>query len=246
MQDLHPNRVDDLLNTITEARRSLSTWQDKQTEALIRLDSFTYDIQQLEEEKRKINAQNLELKREIENNQKIHESQVGEITDQMQVLKLENETLQNEVIKKEQAFELAQNEIESLKKNRAQLIEQHLEREKQASLDLEVKFSNQILEQRAQIETMNIQNRELASQKEALEIRTDRLEYELSQLRSRLMTVLNVDEPSSAFEAAKAQHSATASKREKQPELSMQDVIKIRSPDAEPTTVEDYLKRFGY
>ena len=50
-----PNeRIETLLNTIEEARKSLQNWNDQRASALISLDSFAYDLQLVEKEKQSI------------------------------------------------------------------------------------------------------------------------------------------------------------------------------------------------
>ena len=80
-------RLNDLVNSISEARRSLQNWQDQKTEALIRLDAFTYDVQKIEDDRLRIVERHEALLRESETHYAIYQKQIGELSDQLQILK---------------------------------------------------------------------------------------------------------------------------------------------------------------
>jgi chromosome segregation ATPase len=258
MQDssLNQNRLDDLINTISEAKRSLNNWQDKRTEALIRLDSFTYDIQMIGEEKKR-NADALtELKNEIQSQAKVYQSHVSDLTDEMQLLKLENENLRNEVLDKNLNIESMIKEIENQRLMREQQAKLSSERLQEVRMEAESKAEQMIEEYKTQNDFLNVKVVEMARLKAETEMRAERLEREIVQIRSHMLNVLEVNQSgfnekkkpvaNPAAQAAPVYNSDGSLKTTPATEVSMQEVKKLRAVEIEPDSVEDYLKRLGY
>ena len=251
MQDsnLNQNRLDDLINTISEAKKSLNNWQDRRTEALIRLDSFTYDIQQIGEEKKRSNHAIEELKQEIQAQAKVYQSHVSDLTDQMQLLKLENENLRNEVLDKNLSLDSMVKEIENQRLIRDQQTKLNSEKMSELRGEMEVRAEQQIEEYKRQNEFLNVKVVDLARTKAELEMRSERLEREISQIRSHMLNVLEVNQ--NGFQEKKkpetiAMNSDGTLRTTPATDLSMQEVKKLRAVEIEPDSVEDYLKRLGY
>ncbi|MBS1958817.1 MAG: hypothetical protein JST80_05020 [Bdellovibrionales bacterium] len=208
-QDLKTNRIEELLGTITDARKSLQDWQDKRTEALIQLDALSYDLRKIEEEKKR-NAELIEaLKNEIEDRAKVYQSHVESITDQMQMLKVEKEEAE---IKLNEAIDRLQTSLDNSELERNRLTESSKERENEIvstwerrlaeqRTDFEIKISDQFNRNRNQVEELNNEINILLEKIEILkaqnaesEIRADRNDRELSVIRSQMMNVLKVTE----------------------------------------------------
>ena len=247
---LNQNRLDDLIHTISEAKRSLNNWQDKRTEALIRLDSFTYDIQMLGEEKKRTNDIIADLKQENLAQVKVYQSHVSDLTDQMQLLKLENENLKNEVLDKQLTNESLLKEIESQHLIREHQAKLNVEKMNELRMDSEAKTENQINEFKAQNDFLNVKLTEMARLKAEVEMRAERLEREIVQIRSHMLNVLEVnqngnwDPKSTEAKRSDLRHSGPEVKEVK--EMSAAEMRNLRAVVDEPSTVVEYLKRLGY
>ena len=279
MQDsnLNQSRLDDLINTISEAKRSLNNWQDRRTEALIRLDAFTYDIQRIGEEKKKSVEAIAELKNEIAAQAKIYQSHVNDLTDDMQLLKLENENLRNEVLERNLSIDAMAKEVENQSLIREQQINIGVAKLNEVRAEMEARISEvrnetearadqEIQEYHSQNEFLNAKVVEMARQKSEIEMRAERLEREIVQIRSHMLNVLEVNQ-TGLGSGNKAKYETSASKPRgfteaplpaaydsQQPgskptpgtEISMADVKKLRAVEIEPDSVDEYLKRLGY
>ena len=202
---LKPHRLDDLLSTITEARKSLQDWQDKRTEALIQLDALSYDIRQIEEEKSRSADLITALKNEIEDRAKVYQSHVESVTDQMQMLKVEKEDAE---LKLNEAIQRLQKQLDEseLARNRqaereAEIISDWDRRLNEQKTDYEIRFADQHNRHRQQVEDLNLEINTLLEKIETLkaqvaeaEIRGDRNDRELQVIRSQMMNVLKVSE----------------------------------------------------
>jgi chromosome segregation ATPase len=251
MQDtnLNQNRLDDLISTISEAKRSLNNWQDKRTEALIRLDSFTYDIQQIGEEKKRNADAITELKTEILSQAKVYQSHVSDLTDQMQLLKLENENLRNEVLDKNLNIEAMSKEIDNQRLMREQAAKLNSAKLEETRVESDLKATKQIEEYKSQNEFLNVKIVEIARLKAEIEMKADRLEREIMQIRSHMLNVLEVNQ--SGFNEKKkpetvAMNSDGTLRTTPATDMSMTEVKRLRAVEIEPDSVEDYLKRLGY
>ncbi len=255
-QNLNVNtaRLDDLVNTISEARRSLQNWQDKRTEALIRLDAFAYDVQKIEEERARTELKILELKQDANGQAKIYQSHVSELTDQMQLLKLETENLRNEILDKNLVIESLHKEIESQKVLRGQLVQQHAQKQNDLRAELEVKFSNQIWDLKMKNEGVAAQLLESSERRAEAETKVEKLERELTQIRSHMMGILQSN-PAQGFESTIAASSkkapvekASVSKKTESETQTIQSIAEqgLHLNSNEAPSVDDYLKRLGY
>jgi chromosome segregation ATPase len=253
MQDsnLNTTRLDDLISTISEAKKSLNNWQDKRTEALIRLDSFTYDIQMIEEEKKRSSQAMIELKKEIQGQAKVFQSHVSDLTDQMQLLKLENENLRNEVLDKNITVETLTKEIENQQLLREHQAKLSAEKLNETRTELDAKANQKIEEYKSQHDLVNVKLVELARSKAEAEMRAERLEREIVQIRSHMLNVLEVNQSGFPEKKKIETHSVhsngpTAKVATPATEISMQEVKKLRAVEIEPDSVDEYLKRLGY
>ena len=260
MQDSNPssglsvNRLDELLNSINEARSSLNHWQDRRTEALISLDSFTYDIKMLEEEKKRSSAELQDVKNELSAQIRIYKSHVSELTDQMQLLKLDNENLKNEILSKSLVIEKHLKEIENQKLIREQLQAEHDLKELDLRAELETHFSQKIWELQMRNDAMSVKVQEANEKRAESKSRADRLEIELSQLRAQMMSALRMESEVASDDRAPMMNAVSAEPAVKKPtremtsarDLTMQEVRKLRPVSAEAESVDEYLKRLGY
>ncbi len=248
MQDSNMNvtRLDDLLNTISEAKKSLTNWQDKRTEALIRLDAFTYDIKMLEEEKKKTSTMIVDLKKELQNHAKVYQSHVSDLTDQLQLLKYESETLRNEILDKSLVIEAQQKEIEGQKAIRDQLVAVHQEKQAEIRADMELRLQNQTWEYRVRNEDLASRVSDIAKQKIEVELKAERLEKEMAQMRAHMMNMLDVKNLGDLETRPPAAETPVKKAAPVNTDFSMQEVKKLRAVEFEPDSVEDYLKRLGY
>ena len=252
---MNSNRLDDLLSTIDDAKKSLTNWQDKRTEALIRLDAFTYDIKMLEEEKKKSSTMIVDLKKELQNHAKVYQSHVSDLTDQLQVLKFEIEIFKNDVLDKSLTIQHQQLELDSQKAIRDQMTQTHQEKLSQMAqanqdklaemrADMELRLQNQTWEYRVRNEDLASRVSDIAKQKIEVELKAERLEKEMAQMRAHMMNMLDVKnfgELETRPPAAEAPVKKTVNT-----DFSMQEVKKLRAVEFEPDSVEEYLKRLGY
>lgn len=233
MLNLKTNRLDELLGTITEARKSLQDWQDKRTEALIQLDALSYDIRQIEEEKNRSAELIAALKNEIEDRAKVYASHVESITDQMQLLKVEKEEM---AISLNEAIDRLQKQLDEseLQRNRqreseAEIVSTWELRLAEQRSDFEVRYAEQHNRHRDQVESLNLEINSLLEKIEVLkaqvaeaEIRGDRNDRELQVFRSQMMNLLKISEgenlsdffkPAAAVPAAQPLPAAAAEAR---------------------------------
>ena len=69
-------RLNELMTAISEARQSFQNWQDQRTEALIRLDAFSIDVQKIEEEKVRLEQRLVDANKETGAQAKIYQTQI--------------------------------------------------------------------------------------------------------------------------------------------------------------------------
>jgi chromosome segregation ATPase len=262
MQDPNMNinsaRLDDLVHAIAEARRSLQNWQDKRTEAMIRLDAFAYDVQKIEEDRARMDQKISDLKHETQSQAKIYQSHVGELTDQMQLLKLESENLRNEILDKNMVIESLHKEIEAQKVLRGQLVHQHAQKQNELRAELEVKFANQIWDLKMKNESLASQLLDSSERCASSETQVEKLERELAQIRSHMMGILQAAPSGAGAEAhprrASTTSGAQAMELSKKAEFETQTIQSVSGAGASAEsashsaapTVDDYLKRLGY
>ena len=222
-------RLNDLVNSISEARRSLQNWQDQKTEALIRLDAFTYDVQKIEDDRLRIVERHEALLRESETNYGIYQKQIGELSDQLQILKFELEGLKNQTTGKDLEIESLKKELENQERIKEQMIEQHSRRMTEQANEAEKRHREALQSEKRIQESLSGELAEMTLRKSEAISKVERLERDLSHIRSHMLGVLQGDGvvPSRA-------------------PLDTQNIQKIVGADSEVATVDDYLKRLGY
>ncbi len=258
------SRLDELLNSINQARNSLTHWQDKRTEALISLDAFTYDIKMIEEERKGFSIELQDVKSDLNAQIRIYQSHVNELTDQLQLLKLENEGSRNEILSKDLLIENHLREIINQEKIREQLQNQHASREADIQNEVETRAAQKIWDLEMKNEALNLKLQEVAEKRNEIKLRAERLELELVQLRGQMMNALKVSPMSeesfaevgikatpvvatvNASEAPAGAESGQKTAKAASSKMTMEEVRKLRPIEAEGDTVEDYLKRLGY
>jgi chromosome segregation ATPase len=198
---------------------------------------------------------------------------VGELTDQMQLLKLETENLRNEILDKNLMIESLHKEIEAQKVGRGQLVQQHAQKQNEIRAEIEVKFSNQIWDLKMKNESIAAQLLESSNRCAEAETKVERLERELSQIRGHMMGILqgtneaagaSAKRHASAAPAAAtsndseaandpvissasgAAYSAKEKSRSSIETLTIQSVSDAAATESNEPSVNDYLKRLGY
>jgi chromosome segregation ATPase len=226
------SRLNDLIDSISGARRSLEEWQNQKTEALIKLDSFSYDILKIEEERNRM-AESLEsTKRESENEARIYQGQVAELTDQLQILKFELEGLKGQGTEKDLSIDALKKEIANQDRVREQLIAQHAKNIAELETLFE-KRQNDLRSQEKKIqESLGAQLTEMTQRKIEAEAKIERLERDLGSIRTQMLGILHPQ----AGESVKSNYRVESG-------TETQTIQALSKTD---TTVDDYLKRLGY
>lgn len=265
------NRLDELMNTIKNARTSLNEWQDKRTQALISLDAFTYDIKMIEEEKNRSEAALQEVKNELKSQVRVYQSHINELTDEVQLLKLENENLKNEGLAKDLVIENQLKEIENQKLIHEQWVNQQEERDQAIRADVEAKFSHEAWELQLKNDALNAHLLEANERRIDYKNRCDRLELEIMQIRTQMINALKpgghhsnlstslsgdggdsgaVSESSGYMNASRVATSGSSTEKKSNSKdstrISMEEVKRLRPVAAESESVDEYLKRMGY
>lgn len=244
------NRLDELLGTITEARKSLQDWHDKRTEALIQLDALSYDLRQIEEEKSRQNDLITALKNEIEDRAKVYQSHVESITDQMQMLKVEKDEVEgrlNEAIARIQK-QLDESELERNRQaeREAEIVATWERRVAEQRNDFEVKYAEQQNFNREQVAGLNDEINTLLAKIEQLkaqlaeaEIRGERNDRELQVIRAQMMNVLRVSEGESLSEFFKPNIAAGATAAAAPIPTRHPETARIASRPANPSIISN-------
>ena len=222
-------RLNELVNSIAEVRKSLEVFQDRKTEAMIGLDSFTYDIQKIEEERNRLRSQVEDARKEAAQQADIFQDQIRELTDQMQLLKFENEGLKSEITTRELSIQGLIAEVEHQKNLRGQQQEQH-ESQISALVDSHRKAIADAMEGEKKIQfSMASKISELTQQRDESESRLAAVERDLSHIRTNMLGILQGNSDS------------------RKNGTSGPDMITIQAVAKEnPSSVDEYLKRLGY
>jgi chromosome segregation ATPase len=233
MQDastvISTERLNELVNSIAEVRRSLEVFQDRKTEALIDLDAFTYDVQKVEEDRNRLREQMECARKEYENQAKIFQEQIRELTDQMQLLKFENEGLRSEVTARDLSVQGLISEVEHQKRLREQMQEQH-EKHLAVVHEAHQKALADEIESQKKIQLgLAAQVSEVSQQRDEAETRLASVERDLSHIRTHMLGILQ---------------GSPASKNRSASGPDMTTIHSISEGNA--STVDDYLKRLGY
>ncbi|NDG85281.1 MAG: hypothetical protein EBX52_09645 [Proteobacteria bacterium] len=225
-------RLNDLIESIQQARRSLDEWQNQKTEAMIRLDSFSFDIQKIEEDRNRLAEQLEAVKREFSNEAKIYQGQITELTDQLQLLKFELEAVKGQSTEKDLAIESLNKELANRDRTRAQLIAQQQKNTAEMEALFEKRQQELLAGEKKVQEGLAAQLSDANQRRVEAEARNERLERDLANIRTRMIGILHPDS---------AEHSKTGPR----PDAGI-DTHHIQSMSKSETSVDDYLKRLGY
>ena len=225
-------RLNDLIESIQQARRSLEEWQNQKTEAMIRLDSFSYDIQKIEEDRNRMSEQLEAAKREFSSETKIYQSQVTELTDQLQLLKFELEALKGQCTEKDIAIESLNKELSNRDRVREQLLAQHQKNVSEMEALFEKRQQELLAGEKKVQESLAAQLSDSNQRRVEAEARNERLERELSSIRTRMIGILH---PEAGDQSKKASSAASG-----------METHHIQTLSKAETSVDDYLKRLGY
>jgi len=239
------NRISDLMNTITEARKSLQNWQDQKTEALIKLDALSYDIRVIGEEKDRAKEAAETLRKEMENEVRVYQGHVDHLTDQIQLLQIEREGLENQLNEALAENQDSRKEILRLKAYEQELQEElktgiaaiQQETEARLSAQFEKRYQDELQQLRDRIQNLNEQNFELLNRRNESDERANRLDRELDGIRSHMMSVLRV------ADGAVTSREAVSAEPKPEPKI---DARKLRAVEIESGSVDVDLKRLGY
>jgi chromosome segregation ATPase len=226
------SRLNDLIDSISEARRSLEEWQNQKTEALIRLDSFSYDIQKIEEERNRM-AEGLEgAKRESENESRIYQGQIAELTDQLQMLKFELEGMKGQCTEKDLSIDALKKEIGNQDRVKEQLIAQNTKNLAELEALFEKRQEELRIQEKKIQENLGAQLSEMTQRKVEAETKIERLERDLGNIRTQMLGILHPQAQESGKSVVRLD--------------SGTETHTIQSISKSDTTVDDYLKRLGY
>ena len=226
------NRLDDLIQNIAQARKSLAEWESQKTEALIQFDSLTYDLRILDDEKNKIAETNDRLRLELQDQTKIYHSHVENLSDQVQMLKIEKDEVQQE---------LAQ------AKTQIQNLHEEMESRRLAFARLEIEQRTKVAEARTEVE-MRMAEETLKLRTEA-ERRAMNFEKELNAIRGQMLNALRPKAPFprvASQSAAAVEATAAPANIVQEVPMDMSNVLSAQESENDIETVESYLKRFGY
>jgi chromosome segregation ATPase len=250
-------KLDEFLIAITEARKSLQNWNDQKTEALIRLDSLTYDMRAIEKEKREVTDTNRKILEAMSDQTREYRAHVDAMTDEVQILKMENESLRNDLKSERENAHAEQDTLrESFQAERDSLVS---ERETRRGLQQEL---NTLRDRTAQgvsaLKEVTTQFRVAVAESEAYANKVKQLEAELSGIRSQVMTVLRVSDVG-IVESTPIAHSAKVERENAK--VNYKETMKthqaLNTSGEEPkrlqaveiesvNSVEEYLRRCGY
>ena len=264
-------RINGLVKTINEARKALEKWQDHKTEALIEMESLSYDIQIVEEEKARAFEQMENMKAEMKNQQWAYQNHVETLTDQMQMIKFQNEELQGQLQSALDEIHRQQREIEGHKEEQKKIEAGQSTLVAKAKSELEVKISDLQHQHRHQLESMTNKLDSIHAQKSEVESKARKLEADLQVIRTQMLNALRVGEalaasvampipapPAGAESAAvSTASSGTVTSKPKRIPSAFQDDEPMpiantttsnskERPVFQANSVVEYLKRLGY
>ena len=238
------NKVDDLLTTITEARKSLEQWQDRKADALIQLDALSYDIRVIEEEKNRTRDLIADLKNELKNQAGMFQAHIDVMTDEMQLLKIEREDLLKQLEWAQIALEKQKTENEIQHDSQIRLEAIAAQKVADTRVEYEARLRDQEVQYKKQIASMVERYEYLTNEKKEYEKRSDILETELQGVRSHMMSVLRMTD--TVVSAPSAAASGVQESPKSGTKLRAAEIDHEVSISAGGSTVAEYLKRFGY
>ncbi len=228
------NRLNELLSAISDARQSLQNWQDQRTEAMIRLDSFAYDVQKIEEEKARLELAVAEAKKETEAQARLFQSQIQELTDSLQMHKYEIEGFKHSLTDKDISIEALKKEMESQKRLKDQLVEAHNKRLAEIESEYEKRHAQTLACEKLAQEGLSAELLEMSKRRSEAEAKMEKLEREINYIRSNMIGLLNPK-------------LLTPSEPSVESEDHFSETHTIRTTaNSGASTVDDYLKRLGY
>jgi chromosome segregation ATPase len=266
------SRTESLVKTLQDARKAFEKWQDHKTEALIEMEAISYDIQIIEEEKNRAVELADGIKAEMKNQQWAYQNHVETITDQMQLLKFQNEELQGQLQTALDEIHRQQRENESLKDQQKKIEAGHSTVVAQAKSELEIKISEIQHQYRNQVEAMTNKMDHVHAQKAEVENKARKLEQDLQVIRTQMLNALRVGEALAATSGAAVSASVaptanqpyspsvitanespanenTNSRKRASPAFQDAEIERLKNeprPVFQANSVEEYLKRLGY
>lgn len=259
-EDVRSRRYQQLIQTLTEAKKNIEDWQNQKTDALITLDSFSYDLRQLELEKQQI-------KEEYEECLKVSQAREREWSEKLIQMNLQMEEWRARAEEQEQRANNYKAEKEHFEakaeeeKNKAIETRAQCDAEKAAHakrLDQRIEEARRI--DREQIDLLSHERMVLAGEKERAEIRSRRAEQELQAFRAQLLGLMKQSEEgqlssSEGVRMPQAPDPKIAVTSNTKPEVVA--VEEVSTPEIQlsantethkpvQATVYEYLKRLGY
>jgi len=178
-------------------------------------------------------------------------------TNEMQELKLANENLTREL--KE-----AKNEIENQKQAQKKMEAKHIAQIAQMASEAEIRVADQQFQLKTQITDLVSQLKNTVNEKQTMIQKANQYEGELRTIRTQMMSFLHVTKEvagtsatpvNSAVAAASASNAGASVSDSSALNVAVSSAKKLQEFEASspafsnnpaPTTVNDYLKRFGY
>ena len=243
------NRLDDLIQNIAQARKSLAEWESQKTEALIQFDSLTYDLRILDDEKNKIAETNDRLRLELQDQTKIYHSHVENLSDQVQMLKIEKDEVQQELAQAKTQIQNLHEEMESRRLAFARLEIEQRTKVAEARTEVEMRMAEETLKLRTRISEINLHVENLQSEKSEAERRAMNFEKELNAIRGQMLNALRPKAPFprvASQSAAAVEATAAPANIVQEVPMDMSNVLSAQESENDIETVESYLKRFGY
>lgn len=254
-----------LVETLQSAKKSLEDWQDQRTEALITLDSFSYDLRQLEAEKHQIREEYEECVRVFQAKEKSLQEQVLSLTlksEEWRARFEESETKSKNLVAEREHFKAI---AEQEKQNQIE-VRAKCEFEKNALVkELDGRIEEARIEDAQRIEKLIRDLQILAGEKERAEYRSRRAEQELQAFRAQILGIMKESEEgqlsiretvSAKPEVAPVEIEEPVTNRRVEVSANANNDIENENPASEVpeengnpsvhTTVYEYLKRLGY
>ncbi len=233
----------EIKSQIEAARTALQTWNDRKAEAMIELDSIFIEMEafknEVNEEKAATQNTIAELRAALEKSDRDFHKHFEAYTNDMQELKLENENLSRRL-------KAAVAEIENQKIVQKKLDTQYQAKLAETATAAEVRVADQQYQLKTQVTNLVAELQTIQNDKKAATVKADQYEKELRVIRNQMMSFLNVTkEVSNAEVSSPIVVQASALNEKKSGKLQAADII-IDTMSNPPTSVNDYLKRFGY
>lgn len=225
---------------LEEARNALKTWSDRRAEVSIELDSMFMEIEEFKKqsqaEKATLENEVSTLKAALEKSEADYHRHFEVYTNDMQELKSANEALAQQLREANAAIEAARREM---KKQEAD----HQSRLAKTVSDVELRNTEQQTVLKQQMVRMTGELASVSEDRKELSAKVTQYEKELRTIRGQMMSFLDMTRDVSTDAAVSARVIVSDdSVVEQKTEIHAPDVQK-KNP---PSTVDEYLKRFGY